>query len=220
MNGLSGLGGGPQIRAQFPPPDGAMGRFLNADGKLRAGGPLAANDLVKARIRPQPKGNLQRLDIRDSGAEVHTKPSVVQGMDYASRNRSIPKIPPGPKHLPMTKWPYHLRLKEALQEYSARTGLKHDQIAEALGVTRGSLRAYAYGTKKPGIKFLQSAASLFGCSVTVFVDDPGGPQVMPDLDPQTAFMGRELTGNLAKLPPRQRQAAFEIAMAAIRGLKE
>lgn len=80
-----------------------------------------------------------------------------------------------------------------------------------------TLRNYAYGSKRPSVRFLQRAAALFGVSITAFVDDPAA-QPDPDMDEMTRWMAQEMTGNLAKLPPGKRQAAYEIWKSTIAGL--
>lgn len=133
MNGLlSGLGGGPQIRAQFPPPDGAVGRFLNADGKPGPGRNAARKGAVQLGIGPKPKLPLKGSDVGDTGAKVHTiKLYLKRG--HATRKFDIPEFGTGAEPVPMTKWPQHERLKAEILAYCSNHGTNYEGVAAALG---------------------------------------------------------------------------------------
>jgi transcriptional regulator with XRE-family HTH domain len=63
--------------------------------------------------------------------------------------------------------------KKQLKDYRTRTGKTQVQAAEALETTFSTLKFWLSGNRSPHIESLQRAATLFGCSVTEFIDDPG-----------------------------------------------
>ena len=75
----------------------------------------------------------------------------------------------------MTQWPQRAQFKESAKAYKNERGVNSVGLAEDLGTTVGTLNAYLYRKDtRPSLEFLQNAARLFGSSVTLFIDDPGG----------------------------------------------
>lgn len=69
-----------------------------------------------------------------------------------------------------------------MDEYKKSKGMTTAELALRLGTTLGTLNAYLYrATIKPSLEFLQGAASLAGCSVSEFIDDPGSKPAGIDL---------------------------------------
>lgn len=62
--------------------------------------------------------------------------------------------------------------KIQLKAYRERAGKTNAQVAVDLKTTPGTLKFWLSGTRPPHIESLQWAATVFGCSVTEFVDDP------------------------------------------------
>lgn len=63
-----------------------------------------------------------------------------------------------------------------MKEYQAKTGKTQTQAADDLGLSLSSLRQILYQkTRRASFDTCQKAASVFGCSVTEFIDDPGAP---------------------------------------------
>jgi len=88
----------------------------------------------------------------------------------------------------MDIWPQRERFKEKIKAYHEATGQSHEQMADAMGVARSSLRFWLYQRKRrPSFEVLKRAAAVLGCSVTEFVDDPGSVQA-PGVD-QDAWSG-------------------------------
>jgi transcriptional regulator with XRE-family HTH domain len=74
----------------------------------------------------------------------------------------------------MDNWTHRPRFKDLAAAYRKAKGITRKQLAVELGLKDATLDGYLYGSVgKPSIEVLQLAASLFGCSVLEFVDDPG-----------------------------------------------
>jgi transcriptional regulator with XRE-family HTH domain len=75
-------------------------------------------------------------------------------------------------------WPQRDRFKEMVKAHQKATGRSQEQVADAMGVARSSLRFWMYQRKRrPSFDVLKGAAAVLGCSVMEFVDDPGRTQV-------------------------------------------
>lgn len=71
-------------------------------------------------------------------------------------------------------WPQRPQFKSEINQLKKAKGWTLAQVAERLRSTEGTLHAYMYGKKtKPSLEYLQDAAALAGCSVSLFIDDPG-----------------------------------------------
>jgi transcriptional regulator with XRE-family HTH domain len=78
----------------------------------------------------------------------------------------------------MDVWPQRDRFKEMVKAHQRATGQSQEQVADAMGVARSSLRFWMYQRKRrPSFEVLKAAAAALGCSVMEFVDDPGGAKV-------------------------------------------
>jgi transcriptional regulator with XRE-family HTH domain len=78
----------------------------------------------------------------------------------------------------MDMWPQRDRFKEIVRGYQKATGLSQEEVADAMGVARSSLRFWMYQRRRrPSFDVLKSAAAVLGCSVMEFVDDPGQARV-------------------------------------------
>lgn len=79
-----------------------------------------------------------------------------------------------------------------MDELQERTGKKHVEIAQDFGTSLATFRGWLYNkTKRPSLDTLQRAASLFGVSVTEFIDDPGqeiGGKTASDLTEKRRFI--------------------------------
>jgi len=88
----------------------------------------------------------------------------------------------------MDMWPQREKFKETVKAFQKATGLSQEEVADAMGVARSSLRFWMYQRRRrPSFEVLKAAAGALGCSVMEFVDDPGGP-APPGVD-QAAWTG-------------------------------
>lgn len=123
------------------------------------------------------------------------------------------------------RWPQRRRFKALMDEWRKRQGLTIAETAGQLGLTYNTLRQYTSPARrdtKPSIELLQKATTLFGCSLTEFVDDPGAPPdgAAPDSSEVDRFMLRIIGIDLSKLTDREKQAAFEAWRSIIRGYEK
>ena len=81
----------------------------------------------------------------------------------------------------MDTWPERLAFKSHVAKYARATEKTQKLIADDLGLELSSLRNLLHRSdRKPGIDTLTRASALFGCSITEFIDDPGG--TIPGID--------------------------------------
>jgi transcriptional regulator with XRE-family HTH domain len=85
----------------------------------------------------------------------------------------------------MNRWTQQPAFRKESDRYKAAHKLTTKKVAELLHTTLGTLNAYLYRkTAKPSLEFLQNAALVFGCSVSIFIDDPGADRpTSVDLSP-------------------------------------
>lgn len=108
--------------------------------------------------------------------------------------------------------------RKRLKEYQDRTGKTQAEAAEELGTTYGTLRFWLSGTRPPKNENLQRAVVVFGngCSITEFIDDPGG--VPPGIDPtewaetseRTRVLASAMFQDLRALPEDEQQIYYEL----------
>ena len=82
----------------------------------------------------------------------------------------------------MDIWPLRKTFKKNISLYQKKTGKTQEQVALELGITVVHLRNCLYRKdKRMGIDVLGRAATLFGCDITEFVDNPNAE--LPGIDP-------------------------------------
>lgn len=82
----------------------------------------------------------------------------------------------------MDVWPQREKFKGMVKAHQKATGKSQEEVADSMGVARSSLRFWMYQRKRrPSFEVLKAAASVLGCSVTEFVDDPGR-RAVPGVD--------------------------------------
>lgn len=114
-------------------------------------------------------------------------------------------------------WPQRVIFRKRLREYQLASGWTQEQVAEVLGVELSHLRNSIYRSeKKLGLEPLQRAAGLFGCSVTEFLDDPGGtpPAGVQAADfaamsEEDRLLVRMMVEDLSRIDPGKRRSAFD-----------
>lgn len=212
MNGLSGL------VEKLSPPNGATRRLLKPPGQRERRGGAMLKDLNNPLLRdaavicePLTGPTLK------AGIEVH-KDMVNPSFTMSSPRdglRDVYQV----QTMDMDRWPQRELFKIRLKGWRDRQGISMVQAAEALGVTYDTLRQYLYrADTKPSLAFIQRAVTVTGGSVSDYIDDPGNaPEGTEDSDEMTRFMARAMGSDLAKLTPEQKQAAFEVWRATIRG---
>ncbi len=176
---LSGLR--PNIGAQLPALNRALGRLLNADSQLGGRPALASQNVMKSRIRKAPNlshevGN----PAIEAGSEVHD-PIVNPLGVYATPKSDLSNeggfsLTGGmPSAAPI--WVPLARFRAALDAYQLKTGGTQQKVADDLGIGLAFLRNILYGQKKPGLETITKASALFNVPITEFLDDPGTSMV-------------------------------------------
>jgi transcriptional regulator with XRE-family HTH domain len=74
----------------------------------------------------------------------------------------------------MDTWPKRAAFSAHIKAYQEKTGKTQAEVAADLGMALASLRQLLYQkARQASLETCQKAATLFGCSVTEFIDDPG-----------------------------------------------
>ena len=126
----------------------------------------------------------------------------------------------------MDTWTHRSQFKKLASAYRKTKGITLDQFAVELGLKRDTLNGYLYGkVGKPSLEVLQLAASLFGCSILEFVDDPGddveGLASGIHLSEAKRLVGRLIFKDIAADDVTDEQAlAYLKAFQAIKALKD
>lgn len=205
----------PNVGAKLTLPDCSTSSSFDPHSQMGRGLELTGDNQAHLVVTLDPKLPLERGDGGDAALEVHTSilnPSKVD----ATPKGGIPNIGLT-GHPPEMDWPQRDRFALELRKYSDRTEETHAEIASKLGVSTASLRNYLYKSKKPGFITLQKASALFGCSVTLFVDDPGKKgKAAPEGQDTFVETIRDLG---SKMRPEQREWLLESAKALVRTSK-
>jgi hypothetical protein len=95
-------------------------------------------------------------------------------------------------------WPQRAFFVQCVDDYCAKHGITREEMAALLGYKKSSLDSLLYqtGISKIGYPGALRAAEFFGCSVTKFLDDPGGtPYDDSDAYPVPKFKLHLCAGN-------------------------
>lgn len=223
---LRWLGGGiPQVRAQLPPFDYAVGLTLNTEGEGVRRLRISTQDRMEVRvIRIQ--FTREGRNIGDSSPEISHAESM--GIDPIEC-KPLPHVIfyQGPHPDEMDIWAHRTAFIEAVKAHRKVSGLKLGEIAPLIGLKESTLKDYLYrNDAKPSLEVLQAASTLFGCSLLEFVDDPGGQPpggVADDVfrygtEEDRVFL-RAMGSNIQGLTPEQKRNAMEACLAVLRGIR-
>lgn len=103
-----------------------------------------------------------------------------------------------------------------LKRYQEVTKKTQAQVADDLGTTYGTLRFWLSGTRPPKVENMKKAATLFGCRVTDFIDDP--MEVPPGIDPEkwtqvsekSRVLASAMFEDLVSIPEAEQDAYYEL----------
>ena len=207
---------GPQVRTKRTPTNDALSGLLNANSQFWGGHPVAGKDppeVLVAHIEPA-------LEVSDGEGEgVPQVGHPLKGITYGIivKPNASSNIQDWNHHNEgMTEaWPQKNRFRVLLALYQTRNGKSQDQVASELGVSLGHLRNLLYRSdKRPSLELLQRACTLFGVSVTDFIDDPNARPAGQDLSSaseQSRFLASVIVQdmNAPDLTDEDRQELWE-----------
>ena len=156
-----------------PGHDSAAGRFKRL-GQLKPRPAHAGQDVVKVGRRgASPAGHLgDGLATGDNSVlDAHVEKCNSEMLPKPAFFANCALLPSS--HHGAMPWLRVSNFKKRLKEFQASTGKTQTEAAEALGTTYGTLKFWLSGTRPPKVETLQRLASVFGCSITEFIDDPG-----------------------------------------------
>jgi transcriptional regulator with XRE-family HTH domain len=200
-----------------PPP----GRGLDLFGQLGGGlnGALE-NPVQMGIVRTNLSGKSH--DVGDKVSKVGSHEGSV-GLKHIGCKKNIYMIfPHSLDNRGMDTWTHRTQFKTLASAYRKTKGITLDQFAVELGLKRDTLNGYLYGkVGKPSLEVLQVAASLFGCSLLEFVDDPGDESAELLLSEAKRLVGRLIFKDLAKADVSDEEAlAMLKAWQAMKALKD
>lgn len=178
---------GPEVGPEISPPNSAGGCLFNGDSRVGRTSLRALKHLVKRRIARQSELPLKFCDREyNAGSEVHSTlynrfaTNRVKSLQPYFTNECIAHT------CDMDSWPQRAAFSARLKEYQKQTGKTQAQAAIDLGLSLDGLRQILYQKKRRArLDTCQRAASVFGCSVTEFLDDPGANPAGVDLSTHT-----------------------------------
>jgi len=163
------------VREELRPSNSPSGCGLDAFGERDRDRLLAGNGAVKGGVG---LGAQPPLEFHDGAGELasqvgHAAKCITQ-LDTVKPLQSYSLEGDTAPAWVMDIWGHRTQFRKRVDEYQARTGEKHLEIAERFGTTLATFRGWLYNkTKRPSLDTLQKASAIFGCSVTEFIDDPG-----------------------------------------------
>ena len=161
-------------------PDSAVGGSLDSLGKGdgRTLGTLE-NGMKMAVISTKLKR--QSHDVGDFGPKIdHVQSMGISPIQCNTLRYGLFSHRPDTNDMDI--WSHRDQFKVAVKQHRETAGLKIAQVAESIGIKEQTLKDYLYRKDvKPSLEVLQKAATVFRCSVTEFLDDPGA--VPAEVDP-------------------------------------
>ncbi len=118
----------------------------------------------------------------------------------------------------MDIWPQRKTFRTIAQQWAKDQGLDRAGLAARLEINEGSLHSLFYDkSRKAGLDLLKRSASLFGCSITQFIDDPGSPAPMgidgsewSEVSERTRVLASAMFQDLRALPEDEQQIYYEL----------
>lgn len=146
---------------------------VKQDGEAKSWPLVTVENLADPRCRATDDGseflNVTVLEDR----RLSHDPSMNQAFTLTRGNSSSLKIHSN-QNREMSRWTQQPAFRKEFDRFKAGEQLTSKDAAITLGTTIGTMNAYLYrSTAKPSLDFLQNAAKIFGCSVSLFIDDPG-----------------------------------------------
>ena len=222
------LGGVGRVRGvglkKLRPLDQAVGGVFDAFGQLVFRPPDSIEEVVEV-PRRCPDGLGKVVDVESSGEKA-----ILESHERECNSETLPAqaqishcgLLPQRNNAAMS-WPQVGIFKIRLKEYQGRTGRTQVQVADDLGTTYGTLRFWLSGTRPPNRENLHRAATVFGCSITDFIDDPGadvpgyGEGEGKDLSVEEKADLRAMGTDLSRLSPEQRPIVIRTWRALVDG---